>query len=278
MKTNRTIFLVLYFITHVLGDGGPAPTEAAAVGERTVIVFGDDLAAGVGATTNGLVEWLHLQTGLSVLNAGRAGDRAELALGRLEQDVLSKSPAVVVVLLGGSDILQKRYLYETRSDIFDIVERIQDAGAATIVVSLYSGMDQAHQDIYRDLYSQTDSAFVPNILDGLSNPYTGTSFPGDQDYRVMALRISPLVSAIVKGEVKAPVLTLNSAGTPVDPKVTIQWHGESGVAYDVLAGDAGSSVSQMNVVASIKGTAGETQVTLNASSKNRVFAVRAFRQ
>lgn len=278
MKLITTILMILCFITRILGDGA-APNSSSSSGGKTIIVFGDDLAAGVGASTHGLVEWLKLQTGYEIINAGKAGDRAELALGRLQRDVLSRSPDIVIILLGGNDILEKRLLYETRSDLFDIVRRIQDSGGKAIILGLYSGIEKAYQEIFHDLHTFTRSAFVPNVLDGLStNPFLGGSFPTDDDYRIMALRISPTLTAVVRAEIEPPVLSIKYATTSSgDGKVTLQWLGESGVFYEVVKGVLGSPRSGTSVVASIDGTPGQTTVTFNVTDNTGFFALRAKR-
>lgn len=275
MKTSKATLIIpfLFLFGQVLAEGTPPKAKA-----KRIVAFGDDLVAGVGAKSRGLVDWLSLQTGFEIINAGKAGDRAELALGRLKSDVLEQGPDVVVLLLGGNDVLEKRLLYETRSDLYDIVERIKDAGGKTVVVGISSDLQDPYRTLFRDLSINTDSAYVHNILDGVSNPFTSGRFPSDEEYQVMANRISPVLTAVVNTIVAPPSLSISySSDENEGDKVTLQWTAEGDTAYDVLQGPAGVSVSEMNVVGSVSGTSGETHLSFNVTASSGFYALRAKR-
>src|SRR2546423_12588209 len=73
----------------------------------SVIAFGDSLTAGYGAQPGeDYPSKLSALMGTTVVNAGVSGDTTESALARLDNDVLSRNPRVVLVGLGGNDFLQ----------------------------------------------------------------------------------------------------------------------------------------------------------------------------
>jgi len=171
---------------------GPSIRNAAPTG-RNLICFGDSLTFGTGASKGGdYPSRLAAMVAYPVINAGVPGDTTADALKRLERDVLSRSPRMVLLTLGGND-LKNRIRRETAFDnLRAIVEAIQDAGALVVIggvdIPLYGrGFDEA----YRDLAEETGSVLIPNVLkdimgkrDRMSDPI----HPNDAGYAVMARR------------------------------------------------------------------------------------------
>ena len=98
-----------------------------------LIVLGDSLTSGVGASSGqGYVDELSRRLGVPILNRGRAGDTTSDALQRLRPDVLSQNPRVVVVLLGGNDILRKVPVEQTFANLRTIIQKTQEIGRAHV--------------------------------------------------------------------------------------------------------------------------------------------------
>lgn len=73
---------------------------------------------------------------LNVINAGISGDNATNALSRLERDVLSYKPDLVVVCFGLNDCASGEYGLQTyRKSLAKIVETIKQSGAEVIVMT-----------------------------------------------------------------------------------------------------------------------------------------------
>src|SRR5207244_1517883 len=73
----------------------------------SVIAFGDSLTAGYGAQPGeDYPSKLSALIGTQVVNAGVSGDTTESALARIDNDVLTRNPRIVLVGLGGNDFLQ----------------------------------------------------------------------------------------------------------------------------------------------------------------------------
>jgi lysophospholipase L1-like esterase len=72
---------------------------------KNIICFGDSLTFGTGAK-EGLDYPSQLSQMISqpIINAGVPGDTTASALARLQKDVLSKSPHIVLITLGGNDL------------------------------------------------------------------------------------------------------------------------------------------------------------------------------
>ena len=191
--------LVAWFVL----ASGPAPARPTS-GER-IIAFGDSLVQGVGASPGrDLVSILSRRLGVPIVNAGRSGDTTGAALTRLDSAVLSRNPRIVIVLLGGNDMLRRVPRATTFANLDAIVSRIRARGAAVILVSVEIGFGTgADGRAYEELASRTSSALVRDILDGIFGRQALMSdgiHPNDRGYEVMADRIEPALKDLVKGE------------------------------------------------------------------------------
>jgi lysophospholipase L1-like esterase len=175
------------------GDSPISPTST------TVVAFGDSITFGVGTTgSNDYVSRLAGRTGVPIENSGRPGDTTAAALGRLEASVLVRNPDIVIVLLGGNDILQGIPVPQRIGNITTIVERIRADGAVVILVGLGSGPIDPFNGALPDLASRTSSTLVPNVLDGILGDaalMADLIHPNDAGHAIIADRIEPALRA-----------------------------------------------------------------------------------
>ena len=184
-----------------LRSGTPDAARPTA-GER-VIAFGDSLVEGVGASTGrDIVSLLSARVGVPIVNAGRSGDTTGSALARLDSAVLSRNPRIVIVVLGGNDVLRRVPHEETFANLDAIVGRIRGRGAAVILVGLSVGVfTDAYGKGYEGLARRTSSGLVPDVLAGiLGHPdlMADQIHPNDRGYRMMADRIEPALRDLLK--------------------------------------------------------------------------------
>jgi len=86
----------------------PAPIVNLHPTGKQILALGDSLTEGVGASRgHDYVSVLAKKIGRPILNRGVAGDTTADALARLNRDVLTQEPQIVIVFLGGNDILRK---------------------------------------------------------------------------------------------------------------------------------------------------------------------------
>ena len=69
-----------------------------------MVILGDSLSAGTGAAKGeGFVDLLQQRLGVEIVNRGIPGNTTAQGLARLDKDVLSLKPSLVIVELGGND-------------------------------------------------------------------------------------------------------------------------------------------------------------------------------
>ena len=173
-----------------------SPTSPSVV---TVVAFGDSITAGVGTTgNNDYVARLSDRTGVSIINEGRSGDTTGSALNRLDGAVLARDPDIVIVFLGGNDLLQGVSVQNRIANITTIVERIRADGATVILVGVGSGVLDPFNGALPSLASQTGSTLVPAVLDGIlgvSSLMADLIHPNNAGHTIIADRIEPALRA-----------------------------------------------------------------------------------
>jgi len=174
---------------------GGGPTAPSAI---TVVAFGDSLTSGVGTTGgNDYVSLLSSRTGVAIVNAGRSGDTTASALARVDSAVLSRDPDIVIVLLGGNDLLQGVPVQQRISNITAIVQRIR-AGAAVILVGVGNGPLDPFDGALPGIATQSSSSLVPAVLEGILGVpglMADLIHPNNAGHAIMADRIEPTLRA-----------------------------------------------------------------------------------
>ena len=164
-------------------------------GGTQIIAFGDSLTSGVGAGRGeDYPSHLSQLIGRDVVNRGIPGETTAHALRRLEEDVLEQDPRIVIVFLGGNDMLQRRPLSELFGNLDQIVERIQESGAMVVLVGLKGlPFDQGYGAGYRDLARRRGCLLVPDAMGGIITDVKLKSdqvHPNGKGYRLIAERVA----------------------------------------------------------------------------------------
>ena len=139
----------------------------------TLVCFGDSLTQGVGAGQGeDFPSLLAAALPIPVVNAGVAGETTGDGLRRLERDVLSRDPRLVMVFFGGNDFLRRVPPEETRRNLGEMIERIQRAGAMVILVGLKAGFfTDETGPLYEAVARGRGVLHIPDALAGiLSDP------------------------------------------------------------------------------------------------------------
>jgi len=189
----------------VYWPGAPGPARPTA-GDQ-VIAFGDSLVQGVGASPGqDLVSVLSRRLRVPIINAGRSGETTASALTRLDGAVLSRRPRVVLVVLGGNDLLRRLPREQTMENLETIVTRIRDRGAAVVLATVeIAFLNSGDGDAYDALADRTAAALVPDILGGIlgrRDLMADGIHPNDRGYALMADRIEPALRPLVRDDAR----------------------------------------------------------------------------
>jgi lysophospholipase L1-like esterase len=133
-----------------------------------IVAFGDSLTAGYQvADADSYPAQLAPLVGREIVNRGVSGDSTVDGLARLDRDVLSLNPRVVLLSLGANDMLRRQPIEQTFANLRRIVDRIQARGALVVLIGV-EGYPLLHGDYgkrYRELARETGCVYVPDILD-----------------------------------------------------------------------------------------------------------------
>jgi acyl-CoA thioesterase I len=168
----------------------PEIKNAHPTGEN-IICFGDSLTFGTGAN-KGLDYPSQLSKMISrpVLNRGIPGETTTRALERIDRDVLSQSPRVVLITLGGNDLKNGVPGDIVFHNLKRMVEAIQAKGALVVI----GGIDlplwgRGFGKRYAKLSEETGAVLIPDIFDGIignSSLMSDAIHPNDAGYAVLA--------------------------------------------------------------------------------------------
>jgi acyl-CoA thioesterase-1 len=168
-----------------------------------IIAFGDSLTAGVGAPSGeDYPSKLSSLIGAPVLNAGVGGDTTEAALARLEPDVLSRDPRVVIIGLGGNDFLRGVAISSTEANLRIIIRKIHGAGAMVALLGFgFPSINANYEAMYEKVARQERCLLIPHPLRGiLTDPALKSDeiHPNARGYERMAERVSGPCTKLIR--------------------------------------------------------------------------------
>ncbi len=175
---------------HFFSSSSYPITNAKPSGEN-IICFGDSLTYGTGASSDmDYPSQLSKMIGKALINAGVPGDTTSDGLQRLEEDVLSRSPKIVLITLGGNDLKNKVPKETAFSNLDKIVRSIQAKGALVIIGGVdIPLMGRGFREAYQKLAKETGAVLIPNVLEGImgkSELMSDPIHPNDKGYTIMA--------------------------------------------------------------------------------------------
>jgi lysophospholipase L1-like esterase len=112
---------------------------------RRIVAFGSSNTALTADNEGrlGWAEWLHVQarehigSHVSVINQGVGGETTEHLLDRIGRDVEPLSPSLVIVTIGGNDMITEMPLPRYKSNLRQICELVRSFGAEPLLQTYY---------------------------------------------------------------------------------------------------------------------------------------------
>ena len=197
----------------------PAPTATATAAalrpagpERLVLAFGDSLYAGYGLDRGqslpDAIQARLRREGINatIVNAGVSGDTTAAGRQRLAfvLDNLPRKPDLVLLGLGGNDVLRQLPVAETRANMTAMLDELHRRGLPVVLTGMKAppnlGRDYvtAFDRIWPDLAKRDQAGLYPFVLDGvIGDPklmQADRVHPNQAGVARIADRVTPLVA------------------------------------------------------------------------------------
>ena len=129
------LFAILFLLCGLSACSKP---ETALPAQTTVLILGDSLTQGVGAssTQTSYPSLLKQQTQWNIINGGVSGNTSAQALARLPELLQQHQPKLVIISIAGNDFLQRLPNSDTQANIAQSIALSQQSGAQVLLVAV----------------------------------------------------------------------------------------------------------------------------------------------
>jgi acyl-CoA thioesterase-1 len=180
----------------------------------TLVCLGNSLTAGYGATTPGIDNklksypaYLQNKINIPVINAGVSGDTSFQGLSRVNSDVLSKYPWIVIIELGANDVFQRIPIANTKENLQSIIDMVDNGKRKIYIAKFYTEtvaraviagngisdydtqttLIKLYDNMYNTLASSNNVVLIEDIWDGVWGIHMSDDFhPNAKGYEIMA--------------------------------------------------------------------------------------------
>lgn len=163
-------FVFAVFFALLLAACDPAPTLSKLSPNDVILAFGDSLTYGTGASeATAYPAVLAALTGRSVINAGVPGDTTTSGLVRLPAVLDEHRPRLVLLCLGGNDMLRKQASASTEDNLRLLVQTIRASGAEVMLIGvpepkLFGGAPDFYSRIADDMKLPLEREIFNDVL------------------------------------------------------------------------------------------------------------------
>lgn len=130
----------------------------------TIVCLGDSITAGVGVSEGETYpDLLARRLRVDVVNAGVSGNTAEDGLARVEE-ALAEDPWLVIVELGGNDILRRVPPERTERALRGILDRLLAARVVPVLVEVEAPLAAQYSQVFERIGEDYDVPVVEDVL------------------------------------------------------------------------------------------------------------------
>jgi lysophospholipase L1-like esterase len=191
--------LVVALSLSALAACSDAPPPLPRLGaDDVVLAFGDSITHGTGARPEeSYPEVLAQLIGRQVVGAGVPGEITAIGVQRLPEVLDEVKPKILLLCLGGNDMLRKVESVATESNLRTMVRMARDRGVAVVLIAvpkpaLFGGNASFYQAIASENDLHLESAILKDIL--YNNEFKADPIhPNAKGYRRMAEAIAELL-------------------------------------------------------------------------------------
>ncbi|MBW8363425.1 MAG: arylesterase [Rhizobium sp.] len=149
---------------------GRAPTLPRLSPHDVILAFGDSLTHGTGASEEtAYPAVLASLTGHTVINAGVPGDTTTTGLQRLPAVLAEYKPRLVLLCLGGNDMLRQQPAATTENNLRLLVQTIRASGAEVVLIGvpepkLFGGAPDFYARVAKDMKLPLEEEAFNDVL------------------------------------------------------------------------------------------------------------------
>jgi len=163
-----------------------------------ILALGDSLTFGTGSSPDksypSILQALSKRT---VINAGIPGETSDKTLLRINQLLQQHQPALVILCIGGNDILRRKNLVQTRNNIQQMIDIVQQQGSELVLIAVPEfGLYPSAPEFYQTLADMNklplDNDTIPALLRD-SQYKSDTIHPNQAGYQLLAEQIFSLL-------------------------------------------------------------------------------------
>ncbi|HEX2828132.1 MAG TPA: arylesterase [Burkholderiales bacterium] len=196
MKVVCSLLIALAVMLAACGDEVPKLPKLATT--DVVVAFGDSLTYGTGADeSESYPAVLGQLIGRTVVRAGVPGETTAQGLARLPEVVDEYKPRLVIVCLGGNDMLRQVRDAEIAQNLRSIIKTLQDKQIVVVLIgvpkpALITSAPVFYADLAKELAIPYEGKVLASVLQS-NETKSDPIHPNARGYRRMAEAIAQLL-------------------------------------------------------------------------------------
>lgn len=195
---SRSAFMRLALVVFLASCGEGIPRLPALGQNDLIVAFGDSLTYGTGAAPDeSYPEVLSKLIGRPVVGSGVPGEQTSGGLARLQDALEEHRPKILLLCLGGNDMLRKVDASVTESNLRQMVLSARAQGVSVVLIgvpipALFGGSAEFYERIADDLGLPLENEVLSDILKDNSLK-SDAIHPNAHGYRRMAESVAELL-------------------------------------------------------------------------------------
>lgn len=193
-----TYIITVWWLALIAGCSPNVPKVSKLAATDVIVAFGDSLTFGVGATeAESYPIVLGQLIARKVVRAGVSGEVTEGGLARLQGVIDEHKPKLVIVCLGGNDMLRKVNEAQTKTNMRTIIKTIKAQGIDVVLVgvpkpALVTSAPPFFDEIAKEFGIPYEGKIVTDVL-YQRDQKSDAIHPNAKGYRRMAEAIAVLL-------------------------------------------------------------------------------------